>query len=172
MQNFFSYQIIVDKLPKTEQCYKLKADVDDLSEIKKILKVPAVKSFSAEIHLLLNQKTNILKLWGSADAVLTLQSVISLEEFDKSYHNDFELTYDTKATLKSQREEEEELFYDDNTPDVVINGQIDLSDIAIEQIALIMEDYPRKAGETFSFKTEFTAEEGHKNPFEILKKLK
>ena len=51
MQNFFSYQIIVDKLPKTEQCYKLKADVDDLSEIKKILKVPAVKSFSAEIHL-------------------------------------------------------------------------------------------------------------------------
>lgn len=172
MQNFFSYQIKVDNLPNTEQHYRLKADEEDFKRIQEILKIPAVKSFSADIRLRLDHKTNILKLWGQAKADLVLQSVISLENFDKSYENDFELTYDTKATLKSQREEEEEISIDDDTPDVVINGVIDLSDIAIEQIALIMDDYPRKAGEKFEFKSEFSEENEKKNPFEVLKKLK
>ena len=172
MQNFFSYQIKVDNLPNTEQHYRLKADDEDCKRIQEILKIPAVKSFSADIRLRLDHKTNILKLWGQAKADLVLQSVISLEKFDKSYENDFELTYDTKATLKSQREEEEEISFDDDTPDVVINGVIDLSDIAIEQIALIMDDYPRKAGEKFEFKSEFSEENEKKNPFDVLKKLK
>ena len=74
--------------------------------------------------------------------------------------------------MKSQREEEEEISIDDNVPDVVINGKIDLSDIAIEQIALIMEDYPRKEGEKFDFKPDFNPEEGRPTPFAVLKKLK
>ena len=172
MQNFFSYQIIVDKLPKTEQHYVFKADAEGCQRIKEILKIPGVKSFSADIRLILDHKTNILKLWGRAEAELILESVISLEHFSKKYKNEFELTYDTKATLKSQREEEEEISIDDNVPDVVINGKIDLSDIAIEQIALIMEDYPRKEGEKFDFKPDFNPEEGRQTPFAVLKKLK
>ena len=172
MQNFFSYQITVDDLPQSEQHYRLKADAENLAKIKDILKVPAVKSFSSDIYLKFNQRQHLLKLWGTAKALLTLESVISLELFDKEYDADFELTYDTEATLKSQREEEEELSINDNTPDVVINGKLDLADIAIEQIALVMDDYPRQEGEVFSFKSEFSPEDDAKNPFAALQKLK
>ena len=85
MQNFFSYQITVDDLPQSEQHYRLKADAEDLAKIKDILKVPAVKSFSSDIYLKFNQRQHLLKLWGTAKALLTLESVISLELFDKEY---------------------------------------------------------------------------------------
>ncbi len=172
MQNFFSYQIVVDNLPQSEQRYRLKADAEDCAKIKEILKIPGVKSFSGDIRLKLNRKEHLLKVWGSVRASLELESVVSLEIFSKDYETEFELVYDTEATLKSQREEEEEFSIYDNLPDVIINGRIDLADIAIEQIALIMEDYPRREGEVFEFKSEFEPGSSRRNPFEVLKNLK
>ena len=93
MQNFFSYQITVDDLPQAEQHYHLKADVEDLNKIKEILKVPSVKSFSSDIYLKFNQRQHLLKVWGTVDALLTLESVVSLELFDKEYNAEFELKY-------------------------------------------------------------------------------
>ena len=40
---------------------------------------------------------------------------------------------------------------DAEVPDIVEDGKIDLAQIAIEQVALVMEDYPRKEGEVFEF---------------------
>ena len=58
-------------------------------------------------------------------------------------------------------------------PDVVIGGQIDLGDIVIEQIALKLDDYPRKPGEVFCFESEFDEDdESANNPFAALAKLK
>ena len=54
-----------------------------------------------------------------------------------------------------------------------MTGQIDLEQIAVEQIALAMEDYPRKEGEVFSWKSEFDPQDDERrNPFKILEKLK
>lgn len=171
MQNFFSYPIIVDTLPAAEQRYKLRTDKEDCAKIRDILQIPDVKSFSADINLKYDKKERLLKLWGHAEAELELESVVSLNLFLKKYATDFNLLYDTKATLKSQHEEEEEINIDDNLPEIVINGKIDLADIAIEQIALVMEDHPRQEGEVFEFKASFNPEDDRKNPFEILKKL-
>ena len=66
-----------------------------------------------------------------------------------------------------------EISFEDDLPDIVIDGQIDLGQIAIEQIALAMEDYPRKEGEVFSWKSEFDPQDDERrNPFKILEKLK
>ncbi len=171
MQKNFSYPLIVDEITAAEKKYNLTATPDELVELAEILKVPSVKSFSAEIYTKLNKKAHMLNVWGSVSAELELQSVISLENFFKCYSPEFELVYDTKATLKSQREEEAELG--DDLPDVIIGGQIDLGQIAIEQLALVMEDYPRKEGEVFHWESEFDEEDDKaQNPFKILEKLK
>ena len=58
-------------------------------------------------------------------------------------------------------------------PDIIIGGKLDLGQVAIEQVALVMEDNPRKEGEVFTFKSEFDEEDTEKlNPFNVLKKLK
>ena len=51
--------------------------------------------------------------------------------------------------------------------------EIDLADIAMEQLALVLEDFPRKDGEVFEFESEFDEETTQKaNPFAALAKLK
>lgn len=171
MQNLFSYPIIVDELSASEKKYTLDANNQDLEYLKEVLKVEAVKQFHAEIYLKLNKKEHRLDVSGLVDAELELKSVISLENFNKHYNPEFSLVYDTKATMKDIKELDIDLEEDE--PDIIIDGQIDLGQIAVEQVALVMEDNPRKDGEVFVFQSEFDEEDTQKlNPFSVLKNIK
>lgn len=171
MQNLFSYPIVVDELSASEKKYNLIADKQDLEYLKEVLKVESVKSFSAEIRVKYYKKEHRLDVWGAVKAELELKSVISLENFYKTYTPEFETVYDTKATLKDIKELEIEL--EENEPDIIPNGKLDLGQVAIEQVALVMEDNPRMEGEEFVFKAEFDEEDNEAlNPFSVLKKLK
>lgn len=171
MQKNFSYPLIVEEIGAAEKKYEITANSEELNELAEILKIPGVKSFSAVIYTKMNKKAHLLSVWGRVSAELKLQSVVSLEYFTKKYTPDFELIYDTKATLQTIKELEVDI--DGDVPDIIIDGQIDIGQIAIEQLALVMEDYPRKEGEVFQWKSEFTeTDDEHKNPFKILEKLK
>lgn len=171
MQNLFSYPIIVDELSASEKKYTLEANAQDLEYLKEVLKVESVKKFRAEIKLKLNKKEHRLDVRGIVNAELELQSVISLENFYKSYDPEFAIFYDTKATLKDIKDLDIDL--EEEEPGIIIGGQLDLGEVAIEQVALVMEDNPRKEGEFFVFESEFDEEDTQKlNPFSVLKNLK
>ena len=106
---------------------------------------------------------------GNLKADLSLISVISLESFDKKYETNFKVVYDTNAKYEDIYQDDEDINLD--LPDIVIGGQINLGDIAIEQLALILEDHPRQAGETFESVIEDSSPVRH-NPFAVLEKLK
>lgn len=169
MQKEFSYPLQIDELGQGEQNYKLRADKEQLITLTEILQVPAVNSFAADIKLKFQKKRGILDVSGTVKANLSLISVISLEPFDKDYTADFKLTYDTNASYEDVYGEDDDIELD--VPDIVYDGKIDLGDIAIEQIALIMEDHPRKDGETFESVVEAN-EPVKNNPFAALAKLK
>lgn len=171
MQNFFSYPVILDELSQFEKKYHLQATSEDLFFLTEVLKVPAVKSFTAEIMVKLKHKEHRLEVWGKIKAELELQSVVSLEYFRKVYEPDFSVVYDTVMTYKEQKALVDDI--DADVPDIIEGGKIDLGQISIEQIALVLEDYPRKEGEVFEFHAEFEEEITDKpNPFSILTKLK
>lgn len=171
MQKNFSYLLAVDDISPAEKEYKIHAKAAELEQIAEILKVPAVKDFTASIYVRRQNKSPLIDVWGVVDAQITRQSVISLDYFDKDYEVDFVLQYDVNLTENQVRELEEEGVSD--IPDVIMNGEIDLCHIAMEQIALELEDYPRKEGESFSFTSEFDDEtDKRENPFKILEKLK
>ena len=171
MQNLFSYPLKLEDMSSSIQKYKLKANNQELENITEVMKVPSVKSFSAEINVKLLKKEHIVEVEGFVDADVEQTSVISLENFVKSYHNDFSLRFDTKMTLKELKEIDFE--YDDDLLDILDNGQIDLAAIAMEHLALVLDDFPRKEGEEFCFQSEFDEETTQaNNPFSILKKIK
>ncbi len=171
MQKEFSYPLTVADMPLNEQHYHMTANEDNLTFLAEVLQIPEVKSLDADFRLKLNHSTNILSITGHIKAEVVQKSVISLETFSTDYDFDFETDYDVKATLASQKEEGDD--WDKDMPEVVIGGKIDLGDIAIEQIALRLDDYPRKEGEEFSFVSEFDEEDDVKNnPFAVLAKLK
>jgi len=171
MQKNFSHILSVDDISNSEKLYKINANNQELELIAEILKVPEVKDFKADIYVKHQNKNTIIDVWGRVASLITRQSVISLEYFNKKYVSEFSLQFDTKLTENQVRELEEEGV--ENIPDVVVGGKIDLCQIAIEQIALELEDYPRKKGEVFSFSSEFSEEDDKReNPFKILEKLK
>ncbi len=169
MQKDFSYPLKIEDINQGEQTYKIRANKVQLEVLREILQIPAVNSFEADIKLIFQKKKGILDIKGEVRANLRLMSVISLEEFDKEYKSDFSLIYDTNASYEQIREMDEDI--EDDVPDIVIDGKIDLGDIAIEQLALVMEDHPRKEGEEFTSIIEDDSEV-RENPFAILSKLK
>ena len=170
MQKEFSYPLIVSELPQAEQHYEINATKENCLYLGEALQVPEVKKVEAQVHLKNNHADNLLKIWGHIKAELVLESVISLDLFNQEYDFDFSYTFDTKATYAGQHEQAEDWTLD--IPDVIIGDKIDLVDIIIEQIALKIDDYPRKEGEVFHFTSEFVDESVGNNPFEILAKLK
>lgn len=171
MQKDFSYLRQIDDISTSQNLYKVDATPEQCLIIAEILQVPAVKSFTASIYTRRQNKSPLIDVWGNVAALITRQSVISLENFDKLYQTDFALQFDVTLTESRVREMEEEGV--ENIPDVVMNSRIDLYQLALEQIALILEDYPRQEGENFAFTSEFDAETtAQANPFKILEKLK
>lgn len=171
MQNLFSYPLKLEDMSSSTQKYELKASAEELEYITEVMKVPAVKSFSAEITVKLYKKEHLVEVKGVVNADVEQVSVISLESFVKPYHNEFSLKFDTKMTQKDLKEIDFE--YDDELLDILDNGQIDLASIAMEHLALVLDDFPRKDGEEFSFQSEFDEETTEaNNPFAVLKKLK
>lgn len=171
MQNIFSYPLKLEDMSSSNQKYKLEANEKELEYITEVMKVPSVKRFSAEINVKLHKKEHAAEVKGYVDADVEHISVISLDSFVKTYHNDFSLRFDTKMTLKDLKEIDFE--YDDEVLDILDNGQIDLAAIAMEHLALVLDDFPRKEGEAFSFESEFDEETTEAaNPFSVLKKLK
>lgn len=171
MQKDFSYPLTIDELSQKEQTYALKADKAQLLTLKDILKVEDVKSFEADIRLKLNRKAHRLDIDGEVRAVIEVKSVISLENFERFYCAPFAYYYDTQLTYQDWQEMGFGLS--DDAPEIIENGAIDLGAIAIEQLALVLDDYPRQEGENFEFVSEFDEETTKKaNPFTVLEKLK
>ena len=171
MQKIFSYPLAVDDISVAEKEYLLKADQAQCKYIAEIFKVPDIKEFRGNIYTRRHNKSSLIDVWGKVHALITRQSVISLEYFDKNYDSEFSLQFDINLTENQVRQMEEDGIPD--IPDVITGGQIDLCHLAMEQIALELEDYPRREGETFSFKSEFDTENDVKgSPFQILEKLK
>ncbi|MBR6327864.1 MAG: hypothetical protein IKR60_03200 [Alphaproteobacteria bacterium] len=171
MQKDFSYPLKIDELSQKEQRYALKADKAQLAVIKDILKVEDVKSFEADIILKLSRKAHRLDIEGEVKALIELKSVISLENFERLYCVPFAYYYDTQMTYQDWQEMDFGLS--DDAPEIIENGRIDLGAVALEQLALVLEDYPRQEGENFEFVSEFDDETTKRaNPFTVLEKLK
>ncbi len=171
MQKKFSYPLKLEDMSASAKKYIIKADSVTLPIIAEILKLNGIKRFEAEVNVKLNKKAHLVNVFGFVDAEVEEISVISLDAFVHPYHADFSLQYDTKLT--EQDINDMDLEFNDEVPDILVDNQIDLAAVAMEQLALVLDDFPRKEGEVFSFKSEFDEETTlANNPFAVLKKIK
>ena len=171
MQNLFSYPLKVEDMGSGSKKYQLKASSEQLKYVAEVLKLDNILRFESDIEVSFLRKNHKINIKGSLVADVEETSVISLEKFIKTYTPNFEIVFDTELTEKELKEME--FDFDDDEPDVIKNGQIDLADIAMEQLALVLDDFPRKEGEVFAFESEFDEETTKKtNPFAALANLK
>ena len=171
MQNVFSNILTIEDMGNGHKNYVLEASEQQMQYIAEILKLEKIKSFKALMDVNLQRKAHKIEINGKIQATVLQTSVISLEKFDNHYQTEFSRHFDTELTPVQLKEME--FDFDEDEPEIIDNGQIDLAAIAMEELALIIDDFPRKKGEIFKFESEFDEETSQKNnPFAALAKLK
>jgi uncharacterized metal-binding protein YceD (DUF177 family) len=148
-EKLFSRLVRVDALPRDGQVITIEATPAEREELASFYKLPAITALTATLRL---------DPWGRGGACvtgavhgeLTQICVVSLEPFPAIVDEDVDVRFapQTAANSRSMAAQETETFSlaDEDEPDPVIDGKIDLGALAAEFFALGLDPYPRKAG--------------------------
>ena len=166
MQPEFSKIIDTNKLNDEEKVEKITASPSERKALAKRFKITGINSFSATVTL--NKEENgDVKVAGEIAANVTLNSIISLEDFDMDLKDSFKVIF-----TRSYKEDEGNIDINEDI-EPLIGSEIDIGELAAEYLALAIPPFPKKDGETFAYKTiEPVDEQDDSNPFAVLKTLK
>jgi len=123
---------------------KIEATEMECATIAADFKLSGVNSLVAEFRLTGN--SNRIKAVGRIEANIQQICVVSLDPFDSILKEDMEIIFADKDRKRRQTEQPES---EEDGPDPIINGQIDLGEVTLEFLALGLDPYPRKPGVSF-----------------------
>ena len=141
----------------------LEPDAAARARIVKALDLASLDAFTAEIDLAPSPAG--WRLSGRVRASLAQTCGITLEPLPLEVDASFALTL---AEAVEEDSEEIVITLDDESPDLIENGQIDLGQYAVEQLALRLDPVPRKPGAEFVQ----PPEPAEISPFAVLKQLR
>lgn len=143
----FSRPIALDRIGLKEKSYEISADGKERAALAERLGIPAVNSFDATIRLRLTGGGTLVRLSGHIRAELTQICVVTLEPFPTSVEEDFSRVYSVEAADEMAEVVVE--MDEDEVPDPVEDGHIDMGEAAAEHLALAMDPFPRKPDAVF-----------------------
>ena len=127
-----------------------------------LAKFPGIHDMRVQFRL--NRKGSRVTVTGTVAAKVTQTCVVSLDEFDSEVSEEVEALFDEKI-----KEPVDENALDEDAPDPIYDGMIDVGIVAGEFLALGLDLYPRKPGAVFEFGAEPDEEP---SPFSALAKLR
>jgi hypothetical protein len=145
----FSRVVRVDALPRDGQVVTIEATPGEREELASFYQLPAIAALTATLRL---------EPWGPGGAhvtgavhsELTQICVLSLEPFLATLDEpvDVQFAPQMAADSKSLPGKKTQTFSlaDEDEPDPVVNGRIDLGALTAEFFALGLDPYPRKPG--------------------------
>lgn len=141
----------------------LEPDASTRARIVRALDLASLDAFTAEMELV--PSPGGWRLSGRIRASLAQTCGITLEPLPIEIDAPFAITL-----AESVEEDSEEIIItlDDESPDLIENGQIDLGQYAVEQLALRLDPFPRKPGAEFVQ----PPEPAEISPFAVLKQLR
>ena len=151
-ERLFSRLVRVDAIPREGQVITIEATPAEREELASFYRLPAIAALTATLRL---------EPWGRGGAhvtgdvhgELTQICVVSLEPFPATVDEDVDVRFapETAANSRSTSTKETETFSlaDEDEPDPVIDGKIDLGALAAEFFALGLDPYPRKPDAVF-----------------------
>jgi uncharacterized metal-binding protein YceD (DUF177 family) len=145
---------------------RLTPDAEAIKRIARALDLQALDMFEIDINLVPTVSGWRMDGRVLADAVQTCG--LTLEPLPVHVDRKFSVQM-VEASERDDADEEGEidLELDDDSPDQIEGGSLDLGQYAVEQLALSLDPFPRKPGAVF----EQPPEPGEISPFAVLKRL-
>lgn len=156
---------------------KIKAEQGELTKLAERFGILGIERLEARIRLY--PKGDLIFLEGHLTADVTQACVVSLEPVPQHIDADFTRSYGEEGAIaKALADLEDGIDLDapdDDEPDAIENGMIDVGEAAAEELALQLDPFPRKPGaslENSPFLDGPGDEEGKPHPFAGLAKLR
>jgi cytochrome b pre-mRNA-processing protein 3 len=134
---------------------------DERAALAKDLKLLAIHALEGRLRL--TGTPERVHVEGAVRARVTQTCVVTLEDFEDSIEEEVEVDFAPGASAAG------EAGADDEPPDEIAGGHVDLGALTAEFLALGLDPYPRKPGAEFSFEGQGDEAE---SPFAALRKLK
>ena len=168
----FSRVVRVDALPREGQIVTIEATPAEREALGSFYKLPAIAALTATLHLEPWGRGGA-RVTGAVHGELTQVCIVSLEPFPATVDEDVDVRFapQPSADPKSPAAKETQTFSlaDEDEPDPVIDGKIDLGALTAEFFALGLDPYPRKPGAVLD--EEPTNSEPTDSPFAALAQL-
>ncbi|CAN5317849.1 DUF177 domain-containing protein [soil metagenome] len=143
----------------------LEPDAATRAKIAKTLDLASLDAFVAELSVRPTDNAGY-RLSGRVTASAVQTCGITLEPLPVEIDQRFSV--DLVENIEEPETDEVEVSIDDDAPDLIEDGRIDLGQYAVEQLALTLDPFPRKPGAEF-VQPEEPAEI---SPFAVLKQFK
>jgi hypothetical protein len=148
----FSRMVRVDALSKGGQDMTIEAGPSERVALASLYKVPAIACLTAALRLERAGQDGV-RVSGAVHGELTQICVASLEPFAATVDEDIDVRFAPRSEADSVRrpkgETETFSIADEDEPDPIIEGKIDVGALAAEFFALGLDPYPRKPGAEF-----------------------
>lgn len=168
----FSRTVRVDHIPAAGTTMELSAKPDELKALADRFGLQSVDSLEAQVTLKAVAGGALIRVDGHISAQVVQTCVVTLEPVTQSVDEDFSLTFG--AAEPEEPGEEIELSLDEeDPPDPIIDGHIDVGEAVAEHVALALDPFPRKPGIAFDGgSAEPVEEEKRPSPFAVLAQLR
>jgi hypothetical protein len=147
-----SRPIAVDALPRDGQVVRIEADAAERAALAALNGLPEIASFAARLDVK-RASRGAVRVTGAVRAKLTQVCVVSLEPFETTVEEPIDVRFAPAAGERAphRRSGDEGAFSigDEDEPDRIVDGRIDLGALAAELFALALDPYPRKPGVAF-----------------------
>lgn len=172
-----SHPVAVETIRPRGTVVLVEADAKALAALARVLDVASIESLSARYELARNGER--VKLEGTIEAALHQTCIVSLDPFPVSLSVPVRLDFAPEAEIlaaagregvdEDGRIDVEVRLNEEDPPEPILGGVIDLGAVTQEFLALALDPYPRKPGVNFDAGTAGPPPE---SPFAALARLK
>jgi len=158
----------VGSLPKSVQSVAFAASESERAAIAAFLDLPSVESLDASFELVASRGG--VRVTGEVKASLHQFCVVTLEPFPVEIREEVDVRYAPPEVLGPVTGKEVERKLDDeDPPEPLVGGAVDLGALAVESVALGLDPFPRKPGVE---PVDMTVGDAGESPFAALAALK
>ena len=157
-----SRKLAVASVPAEGLTIDIVADAAERESLARANDLPSVERFVAKLEARPVGRDG-LSVRGRLEADATRTCVVTLERFVEEVREDIDLRYSPEGAPVLHEGE------DDDPPDQIVGGEVDLGAAAAEFFTLGLDPHPRKPGATFDASA---AGDEDDSPFAALKALK
>ena len=168
MQEPLSRIIRVDALPRDGETLTIEASPAERQALAEFLKLASIESLSATVTVTRAARGGA-RVTGMVQGELTQSCVVTLEPFPAAVEEEIDVRFaprDEEREARRAQEPETVSMTDEDEPDPIVDGKIDLGALIAEFFALGLDPYPRKPGVEF---VQPAAPETETTPFAVLR---